>query len=923
MTETLVTFPNPFEALQRLDTLMVGPTHGILLSADGEVEDHSLADLRILVRDKACLVCNTPLTLRRLGLKSLKAFDVLELFAFIRPAHFCLPLPLGLARALNLPATGDTLEDTALLVQQSAHRLLQEIQNPDYAYPEGAIANALKMAESGWNWGPLILGALGVKDTDRPYNVWDHLSEWEEGAPQPPAGSESISVEETLSRLHSLLGPDSEERPGQKDYAAHICKAFNAPEDENEPALVLAEAGTGIGKTLGYIAPASLWAEKNDGTVWLATFTKNLQRQLDQELDRLYPDPDVKKKKAVVRKGRENYLCLLNLQELSQTAAQPQGRILLGLISRWARYSRDGDMIGGDFPAWLGENFGNSRLAQLTDRRGECVYSACAHYRKCFIEKAVRNAKKADLVIANHALVMVQAVTRAGDPDLPSRYVFDEGHHLFDAADSAFSAHLTGQEGLELRRWIRGAEISGRRGKGLKGRLEDLISDDEEARACLEKVITAARCLPAEGWHARLMENAPFGPTEKFLSSVRHQVKARSTGRDMYHSLEVSADNPIDGLIEAADHLAQSLEALCQPLKSLSSLLLKKIDAEADQLDSTTRARLDNVSRTITRRADLLSGGWLPMLAALKQGKNELFVDWFELNRSHGTERDTGMHRHWIDPSLPFSETVLKPAQGALITSATLRDRLTDNHNPDIEWHAAEIRTGAAHMINPPLRHSVASPFDYANNSKIFIVTDINKQNLDHLASAYRELFLASGGGALGLFTAISRLRGVYERLITPMEDHNLSLYAQHVDPINVSTLVDIFREMEDSCLLGTDAVRDGVDVPGRSLRLCVFDRVPWPRPTILHKARREIFGKKTYDELITRLRLKQAYGRLIRRATDKGVFVMLDGATPTRLLSAFPQEVSVERVGLAEAIEKTRAFLVDEPRNSPDLPDK
>jgi ATP-dependent DNA helicase DinG len=87
---------------------------------------------------------------------------------------------------------------------------------------------------------------------------------------------------------------------------------------------------------------------------------------------------------------------------------------------------------------------------------------------------------------------------------------------------------------------------------------------------------------------------------------------------------------------------------------------------------------------------------------------------------------------------------------------------------------------------------------------------------------------------------------------------------------------------------------------------------VPWPRPTILHKARRQKFGKQTYDDLITRLRLKQAYGRLIRRRTDKGVFVMLDGATPTRLLSAFPEDVIIERLGLAEAIRKTQDFLAE-----------
>ena len=911
MTEPLLNFPDPFEVLSRLPALVVGPHHGAILTTDGEVVEYDLKDLKNIVRDQSFLICNQRVTSRRLGKVAFRAFDVLELFAFIRPAQFCLPLPFGLVKALGLQTMCDSLEDEALVILQSAQMLFNELKSPEYIFTEGAVASAMSMAQAGWQWGPLILGAFDIEAKGQDYHVWNHLPEWQEMAPPPPPGVDPVSESESLARLHDLLGPDAEERQSQKDYTALTTQAFSPPENEDEPRLILAEAGTGIGKTLGYIAPASLWAEKNEGTVWLSTYTKNLQRQLDQEMTKLYPDPKKKNARVVIRKGRENYLCLLNLQELSQGAAQPQGRILLGLVSRWARYSRDGDMIGGDFPSWLSENFGGSRLAQLTDRRGECVYSACAHYRKCFIEKAQRKAKTADLVIANHALVMVQSATRQGEADLPSRYVFDEGHHLFDAADSAFSAHLTGQEGLELRRWIRGAEESRRRGKGLKGRVEDLISDDDDALRMMEQVITAARCLPADGWHGRLMDDSAFGPTEKFLALVRKQILARSDGYDKYHSLETPASHLSPELLDAATELHISLGDLVLPLKKLAIALLKKLDDEAAELDSSLRARLESVSRTLKRRAETIADGWMPMLISLKGERHENFVDWFELDRIQGREVDTGMYRHWVDPSLPFVETVIKPAHGVVITSATLRDR-TDSENPDVEWHAAEVRTGAAHMISPARRQSLKSPFNYPEQSRIFIVNDMNKRDLDQLAAAYRELMMASKGGALGIFTAISRLRGVHGRLAEHMEQNHIPLYAQHVDPINVATLVDIFREVEESCLLGTDAVRDGVDVPGPSLRLCVFDKVPWPRPTILHKARREKFGKQTYDDLITRLRLKQAYGRLIRRRTDKGVFVMLDGATPTRLLTAFPEDVIVERIGLAEAILKTKEFLTE-----------
>ncbi|MGY8997450.1 MAG: helicase C-terminal domain-containing protein, partial [Alphaproteobacteria bacterium] len=178
------------------------------------------------------------------------------------------------------------------------------------------------------------------------------------------------------------------------------------------------------------------------------------------------------------------------------------------------------------------------------------------------------------------------------------------------------------------------------------------------------------------------------------------------------------------------------------------------------------------------------------------------------------------------------------------------------------------------------------------------------------VASAFRELFLASKGGALGLFTAIARLRDAHGRIAEALEHAGLPLYAQHVDAMDTGTLVDIFRAEEDACLLGTDAVRDGVDVPGRSLRLIVFDRVPWPRPDILHKARREAFGGSAWDDLITRLRLRQAFGRLVRRADDRGVFVMLDRALPSRLLSAFPEGLEAQRMGLAEAVIEIRTHL-------------
>jgi ATP-dependent DNA helicase DinG len=299
------------------------------------------------------------------------------------------------------------------------------------------------------------------------------------------------------------------------------------------------------------------------------------------------------------------------------------------------------------------------------------------------------------------------------------------------------------------------------------------------------------------------------------------------------------------------------------------------------------------------------------MLASLEdEVEDPKFVDWFEVvnapaGRFGVRVADAAFRRHWIDPTEPLEAMVLRPAHGVLVTSATLADMAHDS-----PFALAEMRTGAARLPEQPRTLRLTSPFDYGRNARALVITDVGKDDPRQISAAMRELFTAAGGGGLGLFTAIRRLRQVYERIAAPMAERGLPLYAQHVDPLEIGALVDIFRAEEDACLLGTDAVRDGVDVPGRSLRLLVFDRIPWPRPDLLHKARREVFGGRSYDDSLARARIAQAFGRLIRRADDRGVFVMLDAAAPTRLFSGLPQGVELQRVGLVDAIEIVGDFL-------------
>jgi len=893
------------------------------------------AEAREVFEAGPVVLAHAGMTARRLGLhappRSHRLFDVLELFAFVRPATFCAPSPVGLSLAMGLAEPSGVASQAAAL-REVAGLLLAGLAASPAPSREEALAQAEALGRAGWAWTPSVLAALRSAPLGRSWrgsglDVWGRLPQWEDEAPPGEAGSRPIDPAAAAARLAELLaraGLD-EARPMQAVFAAEAAHAFQPREREGEPMMMLAEAGTGVGKTLGYLAPASLWAEANGPAVWISTYTRALQRQIERESRAIFPDPAIRARKAVVRKGRENYLCLLNFQEAVNAARMGGGDLIgLALAARWVRATGDGDMTGGDFPAWLPTLFAISPAVQasaanLVDRRGECIHAGCLHYRSCFIEKAVRASKTADLVIANHALVLTHAAfdgARAArgqkaDAETASlkRIVFDEGHHLFDAADSAFAAALSGAEAAEMRRWIRGPEGRGRRGRGLETRLLEVLSEREDCRLALMQTVRAAAALPGEGWSGRIApgtgEISPMGPIEHFLAAVLEQLRARAAPSDV--GMECAARPALDLVRHTARAAAAALAAVEAPLLALARHLEDALDEDAETLTTPERARIEGALRGLDRRARMMLPAWRSMLTAIDEDAEDDpdFVDWFDATFLYGRVVDAACRRHWVDPTEPLTAAVIAPAHGVLVTSATLADpTLVD------PFALAEMRTGAARLPERPKTLRLASPFDYGSNALALVVTDVRRDDPRQVGAAMRELFLASGGGGLGLFTAIRRLRAVHELIAGPMADRGLALYAQHVDPLEIGALVDIFRTERDACLLGTDAVRDGVDVPGRSLRLLVFDRVPWPRPDILHKARRGRFGGKAYDDTVARGRIAQAFGRLIRRSDDKGVFVMLDAATPTRLLSGLPGDVTVERVGLVEAIEATASHL-------------
>ena len=869
-----------------------------IADASGEMREAGRGEAIARVAETPHIILNAPLVGQRLGYGELSGLDLLELFALIHPARFAVPTPAGLSRALGLePPASDN--EAAARLQLIAANMLDGLGDPGWPEREGAWTVNASLARLGWSWAPLVARRLQAPEGGERM-LFSRLRQWEEAPERPPPRPVRVDVADAEAKLRNLVGARSEARDGQRAMTGAVSGVFAPRKSKDAPNMLLAEAGTGIGKTLAYLAPASLWAQSAGGTVWVSTFTKALQRQLDAEGPRLIADPAERSRRIVIRKGRENYLCLLNLEDALQGGFAGRAAILAQLVGRWAAYSRDGDMVGGDLPGWLASLFRRAGSTALTDRRGECVFAGCPHYRRCFIERAERAGREADIVIANHALVMINAA-RAREA-APQRIVFDEGHHLFDAADSTFAICFGGQEAIEMRRWIVGPEGKSRgRRRGLAARLMDVASYDDEGAAALDSALEAARALPSDGWLMRSAEGAPFGPFEALLAEVRGTVYARAKAQDAGYGLETELAEADGPLVASAALAMEALEALQKPLAALSRRLEAVLADGPDWLDTQARARVEGAINGLTWRRETLLA-WIGLLARLGGQADPDFVDWLAVDRIDGREYDIAINRRWLDPTRPLAAAVLKQAQGVLVTSATLRG--------GDGWDAAEQRTGALHLEAPVERFEAESPFDYAAASEVLIVTDIRQGDMPALAGAYARLIEAAGGGTLGLFTAIQRLKAVHARIADRLARAGLPLLAQHVDPIDPGTLVDIFRDDPRASLLGTDALRDGVDVPGDSLRLVVMERVPWPRPTVLHAARRMAGGGSAYDDRVVRARLAQGFGRLIRREGDRGVFVILSAAMPSRLLRAFPPGVEISRVPLEEALARVRSRL-------------
>ena len=659
-----------------------------------------------------------------------------------------------------------------------------------------------------------------------------------------------------IARAHSRY----EDRPSQRAMAVAIAKLYN------RGGVGLLEAGTGVGKSLGYLVPALRWAAANNERTIVSTNTINLQEQLvGKDLPFLARALDDQKVRFALLKGWRNYLCLTRLAQ-----ARSSGNALfedgmqkeLDAIADWAERTRDGSLsdltITPRAEVW-------DEVAAEPDL---CQRARCPAYEQCFLFKARKEAAQADVIVVNHHLLLSDLAVRRVSGNwgeaavLPAytRLVVDEGHHLEDAA----AAHLGST--VSRRSLQRLFHRLDRRGKGLLSALIMRLSASSDLLSTASLDLVGTRLSPAV--HAvRDKATLLFDLLDGLL---------RETNEPVLRLTDDFASHPIwnGGLRIALQDTVGEIELLAEGLE----LVRERLESGKGGEDAVMP--LLNEMRSVARRLQAAGDG---LRRALDPGAGAETVRWIE---AKGRDRAVTVSTVPLDLAPILREDLFKRAVTTVVTSATLA---TDGR--------FDFLTSRLGLDDPELEPSTGlfpSPFRYQEQAILAVPTDVPAPNVNpsgHFSAVARvtlDVAAASNGGMFVLFTSHRDVRAMAAELRSRGADRRWPLLV-HGDETR-DQLLARFRESTSAILLGTASFWEGVDVPGDALRALIIAKLPFRVPsepiTAAHCEAIEARGGDPFKEYMlphAALRLKQGFGRLVRTAADRGVVVIGDPRVVTK----------------------------------------
>ncbi len=671
-------------------------------------------------------------------------------------------------------------------------------------------------------------------------------------------------------------GGGFEDRPGQRDMAAYTADVYN------DGGIALLEAGTGVGKSFAYLVPALEWARANGERTIVSTNTINLQEQLVGKdlpiLARAFSSGERPVSFALL-KGWRNYLCLARLDQAragQDSLFDAERAAELESLAAWAARSADGS------------------LADLTDEPSSEVWDAvaaesdlctrlkCPHFERCFLFQARRRAAEADVVVVNHHLLASDLAVRIASDNwqeaavLPPyrRLVLDEAHHLEDVA----AQHLGSQvSALGVQRLLGRLE---RNGRGLLPTLAAELAARDDLLSAASRDLLTQSLIDALGAARRAAEEL-FG-----------RLARRLDAEQMLRLTDAFAADPVwpEGLEVALENLLLAFGRLRDGVETIADRL--SLDDPGER-----RAQLIGELRGVVRRLDAAAEALKAALQPAPPPRGPVAVRWLE-RRGRKTPNLT-LSAVPLDLAPILKEALFDRVESVVLTSATLA--------AGGEFTFLEERLGLA---LPPsrvvIREVLPSPFDFPAQCLFGIPTDVPEPRDDeagHDAAVARvliELAHASDGGIFALFTSHGALRRTADAVRGRLGGR-WPLLVQGEGQRD--QLLRRFRDAGSAILLGTDSFWEGVDVPGRALRVLILAKLPFRVPSEpLTAARLERLSEMGVDGFthylvpLAALKLKQGFGRLIRSKSDVGAVVLLDRRVVTKRYGA------VMRAGLPPA---------------------
>ncbi|HEY2956243.1 MAG TPA: helicase C-terminal domain-containing protein [Candidatus Eisenbacteria bacterium] len=648
----------------------------------------------------------------------------------------------------------------------------------------------------------------------------------------------------------ALLGPDGRVGAGWPHYApraGQIGLAGDIGRVIEQGGILLAEAPTGVGKSLAYLLPGVLHAIESGRRVVVATCTRSLQDQLfERDLPALLDVLGVRLSCARL-KGKQNYLCLPTL-ELAEERG-PEETEALEQLKRWAATDPEGDL--DRFPASDPEAFRRIRPRVAADPHA-CTLATCRRARECFWVRARRQAASASLVVVNHALLALSGEVEGLLPEFDV-LVVDEAHRLEGVLLAQLERAVSRNRFEETLRLLGSARArpgaSGAPRGGLLRRLSawaaPLLERDRSSRAGETLDDLGSRMTRCRADVERLFERlTPAGEAQELYGArARHHSAEELLGRDL---------EPLESVLAHCREFAGALQRLAVPLESAGGA---GVELAAESLQ-------------VAQRFTLLGSD----LQALVEAADREWVYWRSRERGGGAGSVT-LRGSPVSAAGYARRLVLDRARSLVLTSATLRA------GTDFSFLAQRLGLGEESGM-PYEGRTYPSPFSLETQVASFIFE--GGEEAEAVAVAVAALARATRRNLLALFTAHERLRRARERLVELLPP-DIALMAQEWDG-PAAQLAERFRAARGAVLLGVQSLWEGVDFPGSSLEILVVAKLPFSVPDDPRvEARAERLRERGLDPFRVDalpeavLRFRQGIGRLIRRSDDRGVLVVCD----------------------------------------------